>query len=98
MISFKEVRSQRELLEAKGVIRKNQGWDKYIKDENLDSHDRYLSVITTANNIENKAKMKEEMVLKSKKNDLNVQDEINDLYLESIKAKLALLNLAPKSK
>ena len=38
------------------------------------------------------------MFLKSKKNDLKVQDEINDLYLESIKAKLSLLKLAPKWK
>jgi len=92
------VRNQREDLEAKGIIKRNKGWDKFLKDDNLDSREKFVSVITTANNIENKAKMKEEMVLKGRKNDLNVQDEINDLYLESIKAKLALLNMGPQSK
>ena len=95
---LKDIRVQRKELEAKGVIKKNSGWDKFINDENLDSHAKYLSVITTANNIENKAKLKEELGRKGNKNDLEVQNEINDLYLESIKAKLALLNLAPKSK
>lgn len=80
------------------MVKKNKDWDKYIKDEKLDTHLKYMSVINTANNIENKAKMKEEMILKKNRNDLNAQDEINDLYLDSIKAKLALLNLGQQSK
>ena len=80
------------------MVKKNKVWDKFLKDETLDSHMKYLSVINTANNIENKAKMKEKMVIKKKKNDIDAQDEINDLYLDSIKAKLALLNLGPQSK
>ena len=92
------MRNQREEMEAKGIIKRDRGWDKFLKDEKLDERAKFASVINTANNIENKAKMKEEMVLKGRKNDLNIQDEINDLYLESIKAKLALLNLPPNSK
>lgn len=93
------MRNERKQLEAKGVIKKNKLWDKFLKDDSLEPHEKFQSVITTANNIEKKAKEKEELLLKKKKrNDFDVQDEINDLYLDSIKAKLALLNLEPQKK
>ena len=45
-------------MEAKGIIKRDRGWDRFLKDEKLGEREKFASVINTANNIENKAKMK----------------------------------------
>lgn len=44
--------------------------------------------------LENQAKVKEELIAKQNEPDIQTQEQINDLYLDSIKAKLALLSNA----
>ena len=69
-----------------------ENWEKYLKDENLNKNEKYTSVMNRAQIMENQAKMKEKVAsFNSKGIDIDVENEINELYVDSIKAKIALL-------
>lgn len=65
-----------------------------MKDEKMDNKEKYMVVMNDAILLENQAKLKEELIGKQRKTDIQTQEQINELYLDSIKAKLALLSNA----
>lgn len=60
-----------------------------MHDENLPSNARYQNVLNNALLLEEKAKQKEKLAAFNK--DADAEEEANNLYLNSIRAKLALL-------
>lgn len=63
-----------------------------MNDEKLTKNEKYNSVLNRAQMIENQAKMKEKVAMVSNKTiDIEAENEINELYVDSIKAKIALL-------
>ena len=84
----------REYQEKAGVKLKRdyENWEKYLKDEKLNKNEKYTSVLNRAQIMENQAKMKEKVAAYNKGGiDIDVENEINELYVDSIKAKIALL-------
>ena len=76
-------------------LNEHQSWNKHLKNKNMNSYEKFETVLTSAQILEEQAKRKEklsQMETKSKKN-FDEEDKINHLYIDSIKAKLALLNM-----
>jgi ABC-type lipoprotein release transport system permease subunit len=87
-----DLRKQNLELEKNGVKLKKdcQNWERYLKDNNLNNNQKFDSVLNRAQIMENQAKMKEKVASVAGA-DPETENEINNLYTESIKAKLALL-------
>lgn len=87
-----DLRKQNCELEKNGVKLKKDchNWERYLKDSNMNKNEKYDSVLNRAQIMENQAKMKEKVAMVAGA-DFETEDEINNLYAESIKAKLALL-------
>jgi len=92
---LKEIRQKnRDYQEKSGIHLKRdyENWEKYLKDEKLNKNEKYNSVLNRAQIMENQAKMKEKVAsFNSKGIDIDIENEINELYVDSIKAKIALL-------
>jgi len=91
----KEIKQKnKEYQEKAGVRLKKdcENWEKYLKDEKLNKNEKYTSVLNRAQIMENQAKMKEKVAsFNTHGIDIEVENEINELYVDSIKAKIALL-------
>ncbi|EGR32612.1 hypothetical protein IMG5_076410 [Ichthyophthirius multifiliis] len=74
---IKELRSQRE---EQGRKIKLEAWEKYVYDPKLSENEKISHILQSANRLEHKAELQK---------DIEAQ---NNLYIDSIKAKLAILN------
>jgi hypothetical protein len=66
-------------------------WEKYLQDQTMSNKDKINSVITSAQILETQAKRKEELAKFDARSNLAMHEEIADLYIDSIKAKIAVL-------
>ncbi|KAL4507219.1 hypothetical protein ABPG72_002012 [Tetrahymena utriculariae] len=88
---IQELRKQREEQEKKiGKKSKLEDWEKYKYDPSLSSNEKYKFILQSANRLEHNAKLKE--LRSNNNNDFDAQEQANNLYIDSIKAKLALLD------
>ncbi|EAR99059.1 hypothetical protein TTHERM_00387010 (macronuclear) [Tetrahymena thermophila SB210] len=88
---IQELRKQREVQEKKvGKKSKLEDWEKYKYDPSLSSNEKYKFILQSANRLEHNAKLKE--LRSNNNNDFDAQEQANNLYIDSIKAKLALLD------
>lgn len=64
-----------------------------MKDDKLNKNEKFNSVLNRAQIMENQAKMKEKVASFNTRGvlDIEMENEINELYVDSIKAKIALL-------
>ena len=84
---LKQMRNMRTENERRmGVKAKLEDWQKYNNNENLSLNEKYSYIMQSAQKIENYAHMKELTA-----NDPDDHETINDMYVQSIRAKLALL-------
>lgn len=96
-IFLKELRQknqeQREKIAARtNGAKEKKEWEKCLNDSKLTKHEKFNSVLSKAQILENQAKMKEKVVnISSRGIDIEMENEINELYVDSIKAKIALL-------
>ena len=86
---LEDMKKKRLEQEKQGILPKNQ-WEKALKDNKLSYKDKVDNILFDAKRLEQKAKRKEEVRKSGFSNDDN-DDDINDIYMESIKAKLAVL-------
>ncbi|KAL4460323.1 hypothetical protein ABPG74_000074 [Tetrahymena malaccensis] len=88
---IQELRKNREEQEKKvGKKSKLEDWEKYKYDPSLSSNEKYKFILQSANRLEHNAKLKE--LRSNNNNDFDAQEQANNLYIDSIKAKLALLD------
>ena len=73
----------------------NHNWQKYYNNEALTERERFDMVHMKAKQIEDKAKLEEKLLCLDDNNTIAIKkaSEVNDLYIESIHAKLKLLNV-----
>ena len=85
---IEEIRRKRIEQEKQGVMPKIK-WEKSLNDNKLSYKDKVDNILIDAKRLEDRAQRKEELVRKSGMS--NNDDDIDDIYMESIKAKLAVL-------
>ena len=74
------------------TIHKNKDWKKDYDKMDLSGKDKYDMFLGKAKDFEEKAKRKQEIIGVTKGATIEDIIELNDMYVESIKAKLELLN------
>jgi len=87
-----EIRQKRLVLERQGIKVRKTNWEKHLKDDKLTYKEKVETVLNDAKLLEMRAKRKEDMHRKIRNADDVLEDEdIDDCYVESIKAKIAVL-------
>ena len=91
---LKEQRVKHLQDKANGVspIKNNQDWIKDLEKMDLSGKEKYDMFLGKAKNFEERAKRKQEIIGATKGATIEDIIELNDMYVESIKAKLELLN------
>eukprot|EP01022_Parablepharisma_sp_SALTPOND_P016719 TRINITY_DN2519_c0_g1_i1.p1 TRINITY_DN2519_c0_g1~~TRINITY_DN2519_c0_g1_i1.p1 ORF type:complete len:675 (-),score=118.88 TRINITY_DN2519_c0_g1_i1:1107-3035(-) len=88
-----EQRKKREQENVSLDVQRKQDWEKDLRNPGLDVAEKYNRVVGKANQIEQKAKMKEKL-LHAKggaEKDLEMGENVTDMFIDAIKAKLAIL-------
>jgi len=69
-------------------------WRSDLKNYDLNVYDRYNRVINKASKLEEEAGMKEKILKISKddKKNLDLEEQASNMYVDAIKAKLAIFN------
>lgn len=93
---IEELKRKREEYEKKGLKYKKKPWERHLKDEKLSYAEKVAYVLDDVKTVEQVAKEKEMWLRENAKvgsKDAKVdQDEIDDMYIESIKAKIQVLS------
>ena len=93
---LKEQRHKRSIdadYTAPTVSTKSYDWQKELEKKDLRGRDRYEIYLEKAKEFEEKAQRKQQLIM-SQKGGGSINDiiQVNDMYVESIKAKLEVLN------
>lgn len=78
-----------------GKPNKLKQWDRYLQDKDMSYNERISYVLQDANLLENRAKLKQARLMRHSADVSSVNEgemSIDELYIDSIKAKLAVLN------
>ncbi|KRX03601.1 Ankyrin repeat-containing domain [Pseudocohnilembus persalinus] len=76
---------------GQNLVYKQENWNKIIDNDAIEMNEKYQKVLASAQRIENLAKRKE-INQQFQNSDTENIESINNLYIDSIKAKLALLD------
>ena len=92
-ISLDYLAGQRSRRVNMKIINHNKDWERDLNNPKLDLSTKYDLIVGKADQIERKAKMKEKVleVKGGPENDLEMGENINDMFIEAIRAKLAML-------
>lgn len=74
-----------------GVVTKHEEWEKELSKNKLSQQERYDYIKERAQQLEENAKRKEQILSVTKKGSVEDNDQVNDMIFESIKAKLSIL-------
>jgi len=90
-----EVRKKRIEEEKKGIKVKYAQWEKHLKAQGVSHKEKVMNILDDVNRIEHQVKMKEEKLkslgVNKHEEPFDLQDQVGDMYLQSIRAKLAIL-------
>lgn len=91
-----ELKKKREEDEKKGLKLKKQPWERHLKDNKLTYAEKVSYVLEDVKSIEEMAKEKEAWLKRNakvgaKKDTKEEQDQVDDMYIDSIKAKIEVL-------
>lgn len=85
-----ELRKKRELSISQ-VGTKSYDWNLDLNNSQLNTAEKYNKIINKANELEKQANRKEKIYLEKGKHNLSLSENITDMFLGAIKAKLSLL-------
>lgn len=92
---IEELKKQRMEMEKKGLKYKKQTWEKHLQDDKLSYYEKVNFVLDDLKAMEEKAKEKENWLRENKKlgskYSKEEEEEVDDLYAEAIRAKIAVL-------
>lgn len=90
-----ELKQKRAEYEKKGIKTKKQPWERHLKDQKLTYAEKVSYVLDDVKSIEEMAKEKESWLKKNAKlgakDSKEEQDQVDDMYIDSIKAKIEVL-------
>eukprot|EP00357_Protocruzia_adherens_P002870 CAMPEP_0115011188 /NCGR_PEP_ID=MMETSP0216-20121206/23822_1 /TAXON_ID=223996 /ORGANISM="Protocruzia adherens, Strain Boccale" /LENGTH=538 /DNA_ID=CAMNT_0002379665 /DNA_START=107 /DNA_END=1723 /DNA_ORIENTATION=+ len=94
---LREIRDKRERDEKDGITKNynDMKWETDLENNHLSKEEKLAKIKQKTDLIEGKARRNEDLLKISKgvnEKDLKVSEEVSDMYVESIKAKLALLD------
>ena len=95
---LKQMRQKREELEKMGIVRRREGFAEIeqIMESGLSQRERYDLISHRVRKLEQNTLRKEKLLKQQKgefdEESLDVNEEINNMYVDCIKAKLALLD------
>ena len=93
---LEEVKRKRMEQEKKGIKAKHGNWESVLKSSELTKNEKVSIAIDDISRIDHQAKIKEErlkqhLIPKNLERE-DLEDQVTDLYLEAIRAKLAIVD------
>ena len=92
---LEEIKKKRVEQERKGNKAKYVHWEKTMKNKGLSKQEKMMTILDEVGRLEHQMKIKEEklkaMEIPGNMNPMELEEQVGEMYLESIKAKLAII-------